>query len=357
MAYVLKLFKNVSEGRPRAFWRLLVQFVLSLIIPVPFVILAVVTFAWSQGVSLEEGIFFGPGPEVESMVLSSPVILTVLQFISTLGIVTSVWLAARFLDHRSFTSLGLRLHRDWWIDLGFGLALGALLMVSIFLVEWAAGWVTIVGTLQTDEPGQPFFLAILLPIVLYLGVGVSEELLSRGYQLRNMAEGLNFAAIGPRGAILLALLLSSSIFGVLHLGNPNTTAISTINIAVAGLFFGAAYVLAGQLAIPIGLHIAWNFFQGNVFGFPVSGVEWSQTTFIDIDQRGPELWTGGAFGPEAGLLDPIASFVGILLILLWVRRRYGRVFLETSLAQPPTQRILTKAEKEQEYHGRNSPDR
>ncbi len=105
MAYVLKLFKNVSEGRPRAFWRLLVQFVLSLIIPVPFVILAVVTFAWSQGVSLEEGIFFGPGPEVESMVLSSPVILTVLQFISTLGIVTSVWLAARFLDHRSFASL------------------------------------------------------------------------------------------------------------------------------------------------------------------------------------------------------------------------------------------------------------
>ena len=87
--------------------------------------------------------------------------------------------------------------------------------------------------------------------------------------------------------------------------------------------------------ISIGLHITWNFFQRNLFGFPVSGVESFQTTFIATDQSGPQLWTGGAFGPEAGLLTPVATLVGVLLIILWVRYRYGRVSLAVSLAQPP----------------------
>ena len=254
---------------------------------------------------------------------------------SALGVVVSVWLSTRFLDRRSFSDLGLQLNKDWWLDFGFGMALGALLMGGIFLTEWAAGWINITGTFQTDTPGQPFALAILLPMLLFIAVGVNEELLSRGYQLKNMSEGLNFAVFGPRGAILLALFTSSSVFGLLHLANPNTTALSTVNIAVAGFLLAAGYVLTGQLAIPIGLHITWNFFQGNVFGFPVSGLEWFQTTFIATEQSGPQLWTGGAFGPEAGLLDPVATVVGVLLIIVWVRYRYGRVSLNVSLAQPP----------------------
>jgi hypothetical protein len=101
---------------------------------------------------------------------------------------------------------------------------------------------------------------------------------------------------------------------------------------VAGLFLGLGFILTGELAIPIGLHITWNFFQGYVFGFPVSGIG-RTTSFIGINQGGPDLWTGGAFGPEAGLIGLLAMLLGSLLIGLWVRLLYGKVRLDTELAQ------------------------
>ena len=168
-------------------------------------------------------------------------------------------------------------------------------------------------------------------------LGIYEELVFRGYQLTNMAEGLNFRRLGPRGAIVLAVVLSSSLFGGFHVWNPSASAISTVNLALwGGLLLGSSYVLSGRLALAMGLHIAWNFFEGNVFGFPVSGVETVGATFLSIEQSGPLLFTGGAFGPEAGVLTNAASVVGFLLILLWVRIRSGKVALRTSLAVPPT---------------------
>ena len=115
-------------------------------------------------------------------------------------------------------------------------------------------------------------------------MGVYEELVFRGYQLRNMAEGLNQPGLSPRAAVLAAWVLSSLLFGVLHALNPNAGVMSTVNIVLAGLMLGAGYLLTGELAVPIGLHVAWNFFQGNVFGFPVSGLTPIGATFISTQQ-------------------------------------------------------------------------
>jgi membrane protease YdiL (CAAX protease family) len=226
------------------------------------------------------------------------------------------------------------------LDLGFGLFLGSLLMSAIFLVELAAGWVTVRGVLETTREGAPFFPVILAPLVGWVCLGLHEELVFRGYQLTNMAEGLNFSRFGPRSAIVLALVLSSALFGVFHLWNPNASALSTINLTLwGGLLLGLGYVWTGRLALPIGLHIAWNFCEGNVFGLPVSGWTTLGATFISIEQSGPPLFTGGAFGPEAGVLTIAASLIGVSMILLWVRVRTGRVALQTSLTeyQPPQQ--------------------
>ena len=155
---------------------------------------------------------------------------------------------------------------------------------------------------------------------------------TRGYLLRNLAEGLNFKRIGPRTALIAAYIISSLIFGGLHAANPNASLTSTLSIALAGLFLGLGFVLTGELAIPIGLHISWNFFQGNVFGFPVSGA-YAGPSFIAIQQAGPAWATGGAFGPEAGVIGLAAILLGCGLTLWWVRRRTGQLRMQTELAE------------------------
>jgi membrane protease YdiL (CAAX protease family) len=311
-----RVFRNAEQRRARALWRictLLGLFVVgTLVFGLPFWLVA----SWLSG----------------SVDPTTTPVLVAGSAAALLAALLSVWLAGRFLDKRRFADFGLHLSRGWWLDLGFGLALGTLLMTGIFLVERAAGWVMVVGTFRRLDTNQPFALAILAPLFIFVCVGIYEELLMRGYLLRNLAESFSSRRIGPRVALILAWALSSAIFGLAHVGNSNATVVSTLNIALAGVFLGLGYVLTGELAIPIGLHITWNFFQGNVYGFPVSGATMRQATFIAIEQRGPQHWTGGAFGPEAGLIGIAALLVGSLLIVLWVRMRQGIARLYIPLA-------------------------
>lgn len=252
--------------------------------------------------------------------------------VNALLVIGLTWLMARKIDYRPLADLGLRLDRHWWEDLGFGLLLGAGLMTLIFCSEWVLGWITVTAYLHTTVPDTTFAIAILQPIFLFTAVGINEELLSRGYHLRNLAEGFNFAAQRPRQAVIIAWVLSSLIFGFLHILNPNSTWLSTFALMLAGIFLGLGYVLTGRLGLPIGLHITWNFFQGSVYGFRVSGNDLSDTALIAIQQTGPALWTGGAFGPEAGLTGIVAILLGLLLTTFWVQWRYGAVALQPTLA-------------------------
>ncbi|MCL4535476.1 MAG: CPBP family intramembrane metalloprotease [Bacteroidetes bacterium] len=328
----LGLFWNRVEGRPRAFWRLLAQSVMFL---VAIVVFGVLSSAFALAFLTRTGgtpLSIADPAALREVAGKSPLFMALNIVGSLLAAVVSVGVAVRLLDRRPFADLGFHFDRDWWLDLAFGLGLGALLMVMIFLVEWALGWVSVTSTLEPGPSGLPFGLAVLGGLVGFVGVGIYEELFSRGYQLRNLAEGLNFDGIGPAGALVLAWLISSAVFGLLHAGNPNATLVSILNLLVAGLFLGLGFVLTGELAISIGLHITWNFFQGYVFGFPVSGLARS-ASFIAIAQGGPEGWTGGAFGPEAGIVGLAATVVGGLLTVAWVRRHYGCVGLYTSLAR------------------------
>lgn len=282
-----------------------------------------------------------------SLVIHSPITTALIVILPTLApiigellfysvnallVIGLTWLMARKVDYRPLADLGLRLDRHNWEDLGFGLLLGAGLMTVIFCSEWALGWIVVTGYLHTTVPNTTFAIAILQPIFLFVAVGINEELLSRGYHLRNLAEGFNFAVLRPRLSIVIAWVLSSLIFGFLHILNPNSTWLSTFALMLAGIFLGLGYVLTGRLGLPIGLHITWNFFQGSVYGFRVSGNDLSDTAFIAIQQTGPTLWTGGAFGPEAGLTGIVSILLGLLLTVLWVQWRYHAVALQPALA-------------------------
>ncbi|MDQ3589182.1 MAG: CPBP family intramembrane metalloprotease [Actinomycetota bacterium] len=328
----MELFFGEDGERLRAPWRLLCQYLAYKAMVPLFTDVLVVAYL---GILGGRGVV-SPGVADASLLPGFPTLALIGGVAALIATLLSVWLAGRFLDRRPFADLGFHLGRSgWWLDLLFGLALGALLMTFVFLVELGLGWITVTGAWETVQPGAPFALAILPPIGLLLCVGVYEETLSRGYQLRNAAEGLNYPALGPRGAIVLAWVLSSIFFGALHIDNPNATFLSTANIAVAGLMLGLGYVLTGELAIPIGLHITWNLFQANVYGFPVSGLKPLGATFLEIEQRGPEIWTGGPFGPEAGLIGVSAMILGGLLITLWVRLRNGKIAIHTLLAEEP----------------------
>ena len=322
------LFLEEGTGRPRALWRLLLQYwVYTVAVSLFATLLAVI---WPL---VSPGRVMGPPGELDRSFLSgSPALPFIGSVAALMGTLLSVWLAGRFLDRRSFADFGFRLGGGWWLDLFFGMALGGVLMTVIFLVELGMGWITVTAAFRSLVPGTPFLIAILIPATVSLCVGVYEELLARGYQLRNAAEGLNLPFVGPRNAVLLAWVLSSAFFGYLHAGNPNATLSSTFNVALAGLMLGFGYVLTGELAIPIGLHITWNFFQGSVFGFPVSGLRPVGATFLSTDQGGPSLWTGGPFGPEGGLVGPAAMILGVLLIALWVRLRSGGLAVHTPIA-------------------------
>ena len=340
-------FYNKEQQRLRAFWRMLIQGGLFLIgLAIIGSVLGVVAV-----------IFLAASGQADLQMLTDQQAIT--DLIMNMGggwffafngvgtvivIVLTFFLAGWLLDRRKFVDFGFHFSGRWWADLAFGLILGAILMVFIFLMELTFGWVTIEGFLQARNSAG-FLSGILAALVGFIAVGIYEEMLFRGYHLRNLAEGLNWKLLGPRSALWIGYILSSSIFGLAHATNPNATLISTLNIVLAGLFLGLGFVLTGELAIPIGLHITWNFFQGNIFGFPVSGSN-AGNSLITITQGGPNLLTGGAFGPEAGVIGILAMVLGSVLTILYIRQTRGEVRLRIALAeyQKPVKKTQIRSE-------------
>ena len=318
---ITHLLWNAGEARLRAGWRVLIYTALWVFAPA---LLSILIGARSAHV-LTEAL-----PVTQALAME--IILLLLKLVVQLG---GIWLVVYLFDRRSLADLGLHLNRQWWLDLGFGLALGAGLMALIFVVEWLAGWVQVIELWHDALPDTPFMLALIGPLIVFTVVSLTEELLARGYYIRNLAEGLVVRPLGAKGAVLAAWIVSSLLFGLVPARNPNATWISTSALMLAGLFLGLGYILTGSLALPIGLHLTWNFFQGSIFGFPVSGIAFNVATLITIKQQGPVIWTGGAFGPEAGLLGILAILVGGGLILWWVQYSYGEVRLVTALACYP----------------------
>ena len=183
-------------------------------------------------------------------------------------------------------------------DTGKGFLIGILYFVVVAGVMWLCGIYKVTGT-GTDQPEL-----VISAFFLFFGVGVAEEIMFRGVLFRWIDEKWGFP---------IALAVSALLFGIMHLGQPNATWWSSAAIAIeAGLLLGAAYKWSGTLWMPIGIHWAWNFCQGNVFGFPVSGSD-AGVSLIQSAVEGPELLTGGLFGAEASIISVILG----LLLSLW----------------------------------------
>ncbi len=267
-----RLFISADENRLRAGWRLLGQGMLMLFSVALFGALG------SFLLNLMTNISFAG-------------FLLISALVTSLGITFSILIARRYLDRRSFTSLGLQANWQAVYDLSFGFVLTGLMIGLIYLVEWVFGWLEVESYAWQVEPLGTLTGSILTMLLLFGLVSWQEELVSRGYWLQNLSEGLNRS---------LGVLLSSAVFALVHVLNPNVSWIAFLGLFLSGLFLAYGYLRTKQLWLPIGLHLGWNFFEGTVFGFPVSGQYSYQ--LIRQSTSGPELITGGAFGPEGGLI-------------------------------------------------------
>lgn len=288
--FLKTVFLSPDEPRLRAGWRLAIQtvmlFVFAFCAGIPISLLALI-----PGIDLSGGWF-----------------LALNQAVEVISITASVFLARRFLDKRSISSLGLKFDRWTALDILAGVLITFFMMGFIYLIQWRLGWLTFNGFAWETDSLLTVLGGTLGMFAVFILVGWSEELLFRGYHLQTITSGLN---------LFWGVVLSSTVFGMLHLSNPNATWVSAAGIFFAGLFFVYGYLITRQLWLPIGLHLGWNFFEGVVFGFPVSGLDIYR--LIRITVHGPELWTGAAFGPEAGLAVLPGLLLGAALIFVYAR--------------------------------------
>ncbi|MCE5258345.1 MAG: CPBP family intramembrane metalloprotease [Chloroflexi bacterium] len=248
-------------------------------------------------------------------------------FVRTLlAISTGVLLARWLLDRQKPHAAPYALR-----DTAAGFIIGGIAQTVIFVTALAAGWLHIDSSAFAPASGGSS-LPIAQALGIYTCVGIYEELAVRGYLLPNIAQSLA-RLIGARWALLAAWLLSAFIFGAAHLLNPHASTLGTLLIAGAGLMLGLSPLLTGSISLAVGVHIGWNWFMGAVYGFAVSGTRVNDGSVFHITLSGSELWTGGAFGPEAGILGIIGIGIAALLMVLWIRKRRGALRLAGELSE------------------------
>jgi len=221
--------------------------------------------------------------------------MAVLQGVTLLVMFGGIWVFRGFIDRRSMRSLGLDFGRVFRKDFGMGILWGVGLVGSVFVVLLIAGYIEII---EVRFPAGT--VLIMIPVLCFSAF--EEELVMRGYLLNNFLQSVNK---------WVALLFTATLFALLHGGNPNIGPVALANIVLAGLVLGIYYIHRGNLWFPFGLHWGWNYFQGVVFGSPVSGI--NIPSVMEIEITGDPLWTGGAFGFEASLVTTIVIVIAIVM--------------------------------------------
>jgi membrane protease YdiL (CAAX protease family) len=292
----------VKEGRLRPTWRV-VSYVVAMVaglfgIQIPIAIVLAVAMLVS-----------GVDPNNLIQLQYSLPFLALNTAISLVVILPLTYLYRRFVDGQSVRSLGFQRGQGWAKHVVAGLLLGTVLMGLIFLVEWGAGWLTVQGfTWQVQSP-----LLVLATLLVYLltnaAVALYEELAFRGYILQNLSSDWG---------VVVALVVSSLLFGIFHALNPNVTLLALANIFLAGVVLAACYLVTRNLWLAMAFHFSWNFVQGPLLSFPLSGLE-TPGLLVSTAQGNP-LITGGAFGPEGGLLGTAVLCLALVVLGVWHRR-------------------------------------
>jgi CAAX protease family protein len=205
------------------------------------------------------------------------------------GLLALYKLLTMLLDHRPLRSVGLTFHSRWKNELGIGLAAGTVMIVAVACLERVGG---LADFSARTEPAGKIALGGFFLLTLLIVAAAAEELVFRGYPFQRLVDS------GGKGA---AVATFSALFGVAHLANPFHSWISLVNTVLVGVLLSICYLRTRALWLPIGIHFAWNFVQGYVLGFPVSGLNLAES-MLKARNHGPLWLAGGAYGPEGSIL-------------------------------------------------------
>lgn len=214
------------------------------------------------------------------------------------------WLCGKYLENLPFRALGCWFTKNWFKDLSLGLILGALTLAFAVLIAVIFGGLSF--QLNQTNGQAAILLTLGISLIVFSAGAAFEEILFRGYIFQTLARAR---------LAWLAVALTSLFFALAHLTNSDSGYISTINTALAGIWFGVAYLKTRTLWFVFGLHLMWNWFQGAIFGIEVSGIKSLTTAPLlqEID-AGPIWLTGENYGVEGGIVCTIALVFSILLI-------------------------------------------
>lgn len=216
------------------------------------------------------------------------------------------WLCGRVFEGLPFRALGAAFSKGWIRHFLIGCIAGAATLsfgVAIAVVFGGLGF-----NFDTAAGADRTARSLAISFAIFAAASAFEEALFRGYILQTFSRS---------GMAWLAILLTSLFFGLVHMGNPNVTALSTINTVLAGLWFSVAYLKTRDLWFVWGMHLMWNWMQGSFFGIEVSGMTSISTSplFKEIDS-GPAWLTGTTYGIEGGIVCTAALVASTAAIYL-----------------------------------------
>ncbi|EJO5347349.1 CPBP family intramembrane metalloprotease [Clostridium botulinum] len=190
-----------------------------------------------------------------------------------------------------------------------GFIFGIILFSLVVIVLIVTGHINLVNGLNLNN---------IVPLIVILPgwmiQSATEEVLVRGWLMN---------VLGAKYNITIGLIFSSLLFALLHFFNPNISLVAIVNLFITGIVFGLYVIKTRNLWGACGLHAAWNFFQGNIFGFEVSGMETGIASLMKLRLVGSKLFTGGSFGPEAGIACTIVLCLCTIILLYKIKKSYG----------------------------------
>jgi uncharacterized protein len=236
------------------------------------------------------------------------------------------WICLRFLERMKLSSLGFALRGGWFGDVLKGWATGALMIVSVVILQMAGGGarLSLNPVLRGEQSAinwagaRTVAAEMAVALALLILAAAFEELVFRGYAFQTLLRG---------APALVPILLFSIYFGWAHWNNPSRTLFSTVNTTLAGVWLSMAYLRTRNLWFPTALHFMWNWTMGAFFGIPVSGLRMSQNPPLVLSSDGPIWLTGGSYGSEGGAAATVVLIIATIVI--W-RARWLRVSPEMS---------------------------